>query len=228
VLALAAVVAACGDDEWALDSPPDPTPATSLVSAPTVGPDDGRLDRATVHIGVTGCDGSWTGSGFLAGGGMVVTNRHVVDEARTITVTLHDGTRPPVVRVERVVTADVGLVTLAPAELPEPLSLAVEAAEVGDAVVVRGYPLDAGLHHERGRVVGIDRRDGAAWPTLRMSAVVRPGSSGGPVTRSDGRVVGVVFALERAVDYSIAVPAAAISEALAHPILREPALGCTR
>ncbi|HEX9259357.1 MAG TPA: trypsin-like peptidase domain-containing protein [Acidimicrobiales bacterium] len=226
VIALAVGVAACDDGDWALDTASDAAPDTSLVSKPAAGPDGGRLDRSTVHIRAAGCDGSWTGSGFLVAGGVVVTNRHVVDGARSITVTFHDGTHPSVARVERVSTADIGLVTLGPGDRPYPLVLAAEPPEVGDTVSVRGYPLDAGLHREEGRVVGIDQSGGAAWPTLRMSAVVRPGSSGGPVTRADGQVVGVVHALERAVDYSIAVPAAAVIEALAYPFLREPALGC--
>ena len=76
-------------------------------------------------------------------------------------------------------------------------------ARAGDAITVVGYPLGGRLTLRRGTVV--DRDDGYRFrmpgQVLRMTTLVRPGNSGGPVLDEDGR------AIELATEWALAIPA---------------------
>jgi S1-C subfamily serine protease len=83
-----------------------------------------------------------------------------------------------------------------------------DLASSGDAVTAVGYPLGGPLTLSAGTV--IDRVDGASLgiegPVMRLTATVRPGNSGGPVLDRKGHVVGIVYAIERATGFGLAVP----------------------
>jgi len=229
LLALLGSLAACGEEEWPPASRAATTsaPPFTLVSAPATVNTALSVAPSVVRVRAVGCEGDWTGSGFLVAPGVIATNRHVVDDTRSITVTFIDGRERTVTRAERVLTADLGLLTLSNADgLPEPLRLSEAPARAGDTVIVHGYPLGGALTKTEGSVIGADD-DGSTFPSLQLSALVRPGSSGGPVTRPDGQVVAVVAALERIVDVAVAVPVDALAEALTHDSVREPARTCS-
>lgn len=86
----------------------------------------------------------------------------------------------------------------------------------GDQVVVVGYPKSRRLRFSEGEL--IDRVDGSPFgesaKIMRITNEVRPGNSGGPLVDDDGEVVGVVFAIETATGYGLAVPAKALKKAM--------------
>lgn len=71
-----------------------------------------------------------------------------------------------------------------------------------------GYPLAGKLTLSQGTV--IDRVDGRPFgipgQVLRLSARVEHGNSGGPVLDRYGKVVGVVYAIEVATGFGLAIP----------------------
>lgn len=78
----------------------------------------------------------------------------------------------------------------------------------GDDVVAVGYPGGRELRFTDGRVLGEMSIDlfGRAAPAIRVSNEIRPGNSGGPLLDDQGRVVGVVFAIDRQSGDGLAVP----------------------
>jgi serine protease Do len=141
------------------------------------------------------------GSGFIIdGSGDIVTNRHVVQGATKVTVTMNDGKEYPARVVGKDVQTDVAVVRLEKG--PASLSVArlgdSDKLEVGEWVVAVGSPL--GL--EQTVTAGIVSGKGRAGKHVQMSgnrvrgyiqtdAKINPGNSGGPLVNLEGEVVGV-------------------------------------
>lgn len=131
------------------------------------------------------------GSGFLIDpDGYVLTNAHVVQDARLVTVRLVTGGEivGEVVRVDP--ERDVALVKLEEGHLP---AVPVRAAEpgVGEEVYAVGSPLDEALHATvtRGIVSGYREMDGRRY--IQSDVNIQPGNSGGPLVDKSGNVVGI-------------------------------------
>src|ERR687896_18739 len=77
-----------------------------------------------------------------------------------------------------------------------------------DRVTVVGYPRGGPLTLSEGTV--IDRVDGGylgiEGTVARLTANVVPGNSGGPVLDGKGRVVAIVYAIETATGFGLAIP----------------------
>ncbi|HVZ71847.1 MAG TPA: trypsin-like peptidase domain-containing protein [Polyangia bacterium] len=141
------------------------------------------------------------GSGFIIdANGDIVTNRHVVQGATKVTVTMNDGKEYPAHVVGKDAQTDVAVVRLD--KSPGNLSVArlgdSEKLEVGEWVVAVGSPL--GL--EQTVTAGIVSGKGRAGKHVQMSgnrvrgyiqtdAKINPGNSGGPLVNLEGEVVGV-------------------------------------
>jgi S1-C subfamily serine protease len=185
-----------------------------------------RAREMTVRIRGTGCGALGTGSGFAIGGGIIVTNRHVIEDATTISLNTWDGASLDA-SVEGVdYTDDLALVRI-DRELPSAGRLATEDPVTGADVTVIGYPLGGQQELTSGRVVDYARLETDEGPrVVRLSTEIWPGNSGGPVLDDDGRVVGVVFAIERATDYALAVPISHLRDVLDNGTAREDMRGC--
>lgn len=170
--------------------------------------------------------------------GHVLTNRHVVDDARQIVVTLNDGrilagqvigsddeTDIAVVQVEE---SD-----LVPAEMGDS-----DALEVGQPVLAIGNPLglSGGPTVTSGVVSSIRRSlrmgNGNGLGMIQTDAAVNPGNSGGPLVNYEGQVVAINAATVPYADgIGFAIPInAAISIArqiIDHGQVRRPWLGIT-
>jgi S1-C subfamily serine protease len=142
-----------------------------------------------------------TGSGFVIAGGVVMTNAHVVSDARLILLYLHGDPAPHEARA-RMVGHDCDLALVEPLEpglldgLP-PLSLGPLPA-VRSVVETYGYPAGGErISSTRGVVSRIEvqrysHTEGDSHLSVQTDAAINPGNSGGPVVQ-DGKVVGVAF-----------------------------------
>jgi serine protease Do len=141
------------------------------------------------------------GSGFIIDtNGDIVTNRHVVQGASKVTVTMNDGKEYSAHVVGKDAQTDVAVVQL---EHP-PSNLVVarlgdsDKLEVGEWVVAVGSPLGleqtvtAGIVSGKGRPgrhVQMSGRRVRGY--IQTDAKINPGNSGGPLVNLEGEVVGV-------------------------------------
>jgi S1-C subfamily serine protease len=175
-----------------------------------------------VRIEVDGCGFSAEGSGFFVGPHEVVTNRHVVDGYRTVRVVTSDGTTIPAKEVGVAGEADLARVLVEPV-VSSVADLANEDAVPGASVRIVGFPLGGPVKATSGRVVDMDNsldRSGLShWEgashVQRVSAVIEPGNSGGPLLDQNGGVVGVVYAVELRTGFGLAIPATEVRKTIA-------------
>ena len=183
-----------------------------------------RATPATVtHLTFdAGGDTLGLGSGFLVAddrlaAGTIATNYHVVAGARRAVAVFANGTTREVVALLATDSvADLALLLLDPTGLPAPLPLGPPAPPaVGEKVVAIGSPFGLAQTVTEGIVSAY--RPNTRAPRLQVSAAISPGSSGGPVLDTRGRVVGVTASyLAGGQQLNFAVPVAAL-RALAAP-----------
>ena len=138
------------------------------------------------------------GSGFfISSDGYVVTNNHVVDHAKTVSVTTDDGKTLSAEVIGRDPKTDLALLKVnAKGDYPF-VSLAKSEPRIGDWVVAIGNPfglggtVTAGIVSAEGRDIG----NGPYDQFLQIDAPINKGNSGGPTFNLKGEVVGVNTAI---------------------------------
>jgi serine protease Do len=139
------------------------------------------------------------GSGFIIdANGTIVTNNHVVKDARSVSVTLSDGTTLPAHIVGRDPRTDLAVLKV-DAKKPLPYIQLGDSAKVrvGEWVVAMGNPfglggtVTAGIVSAKGRDIG----EGPYDQFIQIDAPINQGNSGGPLFTQDGKVVGVNSAI---------------------------------
>jgi S1-C subfamily serine protease len=148
-------------------------------------------------------DSSGLGSGVIVSEqGAILTARHVVADARTITVAFADGTSSPARLVSEDASHDIAVLSAAqPPSVIVPAVLgATRGLRVGDEAFAVGHPLGLTDSMSAGVISGLNRSvpvpggknlDGL----IQFDTAVNPGNSGGPLLNRDGQVIGIVTAL---------------------------------
>jgi S1-C subfamily serine protease len=173
-----------------------------------------RPERSVVRIVVYSQRGDWyspwrpgavqaaSGSGFVIQGGAVMTNAHVVSDARLVLLFLHNDPEPHPADVYRIAhDADLALVRPRDAHLLDripALALAEGLPALGSTVETLGYPVGGSrVSSTRGVVSRVEDQQylhsGAdRHLAVQTDAAINAGNSGGPVIQSE-RVIGVAF-----------------------------------
>ena len=134
------------------------------------------------------------GSGFIVSSdGLILTNAHVVDGAKEVTVKLmdHREFKAKVLGTDK--TSDIAVLKIEAHGLPAVRLGNSDALGVGDYVLAIGAPFGleetatAGIVSATGRSLPGD----GAVPFIQTDAAVNPGNSGGPLFDSTGAVVGI-------------------------------------
>jgi serine protease Do len=146
------------------------------------------------------------GSGFIIDPeGYVLTNRHVVEGADEITVTLQDNTALQA-RVMGVSPCDLALLKIdAGRPLPALQFGDSNAIRIGEPVVAVGNPLGLGTSVSVGVVSALHRdiRVGPFDNFIQTDAAINHGNSGGPLLNMKGKVIGVNTAIVSPTNTSI-------------------------
>ncbi len=187
-----------------------------------------RVGPAVVQVGVTKAINGRTpygvmprvaegaGSGVIfAPDGYILTNSHVVDGARRITVTLADGRDLPGDLVGSDPDTDLAVVRVAP---PTTSGLATarlgdsDKLNVGQLVVAIGSPIGLQSTVTAGIISALHRTLPGYGGTLiediiQTDAPINPGNSGGPLVSGRGEVIGINVAMvQQAQGLSFAIP----------------------
>jgi serine protease Do len=134
------------------------------------------------------------GSGFLiSADGLVLTNAHVVDGAKEVTVKLSDHRefKAKVLGADR--SSDIAVLKIDGHDLPTVRIGDSDQLAVGDYVLAIGEPFGleetatAGIVSAKGRSLPGD----GYVPFIQTDAAVNPGNSGGPLFDATGAVVGI-------------------------------------
>ena len=205
-----------------------------------------RVAPAVVTINTSGGGllGSATGTGsgvIYDPGGWILTNRHVVEDASTLTVTLNDGRvfEGTVYGIDTL--TDLAIVRIDGTELPTAPIGSSDNLKPGQLAIAIGNPLGYENTVTTGIVSGLGRQITASDAnqtsdpdTLRnliqTDAAINPGNSGGPLVNSAGQVIGINTAVSttaQGLGFAIPIEVARpiMDQALAGEPLARPYIG---
>jgi len=135
--------------------------------------------------------GSSHGTGFVVSNdGYIITNNHVVDDAKTVRVLFPGGAKMEGQVLKRDPQRDVALVKVDSSNTV-PLQMRLDEPAIGNDVFAVGSPMDlkwAGTV-TKGIVSSFREYKGKRW--IQSDTTINPGNSGGPLVDSQGRVVGI-------------------------------------
>lgn len=135
------------------------------------------------------------GSGVIfSADGSILTNNHVIEGARAITVRLKDGRAFAAQVVGRDPATDLAVLRVDAKNLAVAPLADSDAARVGEWVVAIGSPFGLG-HTVTTGVLSAKGRAGVGMNAiedyLQTDASINPGNSGGPLVNLDGQVLGI-------------------------------------
>jgi len=146
-------------------------------------------------------EGSGSGS-ILDARGHVLTNNHVIRDAKKLEVTLADGSKWPAKLVGTDPDNDLAVIKIeAPAEKLKPLPLGdSQKLQVGQKVLAIGNPFGLGLTLTTGIISSLGRNIRSEVGTMiedliQTDASINPGNSGGPLLNSEGEIIGINTAI---------------------------------
>jgi S1-C subfamily serine protease len=184
----------------------DPVSIYRTVNRSVVTVEGDRVTTVNTFFGPQQSVQSIIGSGFVTkylGAFYVITNFHVVDGVKNLTVTFANGDSFGAQAVGTDPYSDLGVVTAnAPSSELFPVQIAPSSSlNVGAPVVVIGNPfglsgsMTLGIVSQLGRTI----QEATAGnfliaDAIQFSAQINPGNSGGPLLNSNGMVVGITTA----------------------------------
>lgn len=178
----------------------------ALLPVPALALDIGEASRSTYRIFTLSTDNRVsTGSGVQVGHNRILTNCHVVANAKEVVVEYSpSGKRYPASGVSTDQGRDACVLEVRDApgrSIPQ-----ARFVSNGDTVYVLGYPESAKLVASEGKVMEAEfrLRDDTA---ILSSNYCAPGASGGPMINNKGELVGLIFAGHNRFKTCLAVPA---------------------
>ena len=146
----------------------------------------------------------WSGTGFALNNGYIVTNYHVVENAKSIKVQGIRGAFHVKYNAEVVSTDkynDLAVIKISDNRFQGfgtlPYQMKTSTSDVGESVFVLGYPLTTTMGDEIKLTTGIiSSKSGYQGDVslYQISAPIQPGNSGGPLFDDRGNLIGVINA----------------------------------
>lgn len=139
------------------------------------------------------------GSGVIyTADGYIVTNNHVIEDARSINVKLHDGTEYTAELVATDEESDLAVIKINATGLQPAIIGDSEKLKVGETVIAIGNPLGTlGGTVTTGIVSALSREitvEGQKMTLLQTDTAISPGNSGGGLFNTAGELIAIVNA----------------------------------
>ncbi len=158
-----------------------------------------------------------SGSGvIISTDGYIVTNNHVIENAKRIKVSLNSGLEYDARVVGTDPTTDIALIKLDAKDLPFLTFSNSDDVQIGEWVLAVGNPFNltstvtAGIVSAKSRSIGILDESAAIESFIQTDAAVNPGNSGGALVNTSGDLIGINSAISTHTGsyegYSFAVP----------------------
>jgi S1-C subfamily serine protease len=201
--------------QWLSQQPSAPAATSSPSQSPsetTLASDIyDRVNPSVVQLLVAG-QGRGSGSGFVVDArGYILTNNHVVANARTVTVRFSSGET----RQAQVVGTDRGNdLALLKVDLPAGVPAATlgdsTQVKVGEIAIAIGSPFGLAQTMTQGIVSAVGRTwQPSSGPVrqnlIQTDAPINPGNSGGPLLNARGEVIGINSMIESPIQGSVGV-----------------------
>lgn len=159
------------------------------------------------------------GSGIIiSDDGYILTNNHVVENAKSVTVTLHDKRKYDATVVGTDPLTDLAVIKIDASNLPAAYLGDSDKIHVGQWVMAIGNPLSlastvtAGIISATSRRINIIKDNYGVENYIQTDAAINPGNSGGALVDLNGAVIGVNSAIatngfsQSYIGYGFAIP----------------------
>lgn len=158
-----------------------------------------------------------SGSGvIISQDGYIVTNNHVVSNAKEVTVTLANKKEYKAKVVGTDPNSDLAVIKIEATNLPYLTYGNSNDVQLGQWVLAIGYPLNldatvtAGIVSAKSRSIGLNKGDAPVDSYIQTDAAVNPGNSGGALVNTNGQLIGINSAIASPTGsyagYSYAIP----------------------
>jgi S1-C subfamily serine protease len=157
------------------------------------------------------------GSGFIIDDGKVITNLHVIEDAKYGYVTISGESKKH--KIEGYLSVD-KTNDLALLSVPTLIGTSIEIngnnPEIGENIYAIGNPKGLSGTISEGIISGIRTYDNEEL--IQITAPISPGSSGGPVINNNGQLIGVsVGTLDAGQNLNFAIPTKYVSKLISQP-----------
>jgi len=127
--------------------------------------------------------------------GYIITNNHVVEDAKSIQVELTDGRTFPANIIGADALTDLAVLRVEAIDLPYASRGDSDLLSIGDWVVAIGNALGEGISASEGIVsrldVSVSVSGNMLYGLIQTTAAINPGNSGGPLVNMSGEVIGI-------------------------------------
>lgn len=212
-----------------------------------------KCNRSVVHISTKSVamdsflqvkvrEGGGSGS-IIDKNGLILTNQHVVDGARQVTVSLHNGLSYPAELVGEDPDTDIAVLRIdAPKEQLVPIEWGDSTKlRVGQRIYAIGNPFGLERSLSAGMISSLDRqipskKRRTMFSLIQIDATINQGNSGGPLLNTRGQLIGMNTAILSSdgdsAGVGFAIPASTMAritpELVQHGRFIRPAIGITR
>ncbi len=172
------------------------------------------VDRALNSIVSITTDKALGSGAIIRSDGYLVTNNHVVQDSKSVSVTLRSGSMYSASVVYKSPEHDLAFLKIKANNLPILELTNSDALKTGEKLVALGNPAGLTFSATEGIVSALHRNVGVFLDVLQVDIAIESGSSGGPLINKYGKIVGITsFRIKGNDNLGFAIPSNTVKSA---------------